>query len=1054
MTLNKIYIVGIIVFLFLAPVYSQTEFIEKFYGKDISKKFTIEQWTTDDGLPQNSINDITQSPDGFLWLATEEGIVRFDGKNFSAFNIGNTPGMGFNRVRAIAADDSGGIWIGGESGEIAYLKNNNVTDFSSQLPENFGTIYGIKLSPTAVYIFIGNSLLKYDGKDFLILFKGKDKYGYIRDILVLDNDEIIVSNSEGLLKIKSSGEKENISKSIISDVLLPLNENEILVEYNRQLFVFSLKKKSLVKSVSEQRENSGFKKLILDKKGNKWWGSYNLGLFVIPKNSGEVRFNKPELIRTMILAIFEDYLGNIWIGTSTKGLFKISERFFYHVSLYNGKFNDILNQIYQRKNGDVWVASNCSGVAEIKGNDIKYYLGGENKKNNHSYCIWSICETSDNSLYLGTYRSGIFKFDQNSREKIFVKNSKSAFSFLEDGDSLLAVGIYGLSIIKKDKAEQFNSEVLGEKPWLNTIVKDKNGQIWVGGKKGLYKFNGNDFEKVELSSSADNIPVRPIYFDENNRMFVGTYGYGLFVMDSGKFYNIKKENGLFDNTVHTFFEDSHSNFWMTSNHGIFVVRKEEIISFVKNESKEINSSVFTKKFGFPNNEFNGGFQPAHQYLDDGTLLFPSIDGIVAVDVNNIDFNNNPPKIIVEKFLVDGEPHLKDEEIIVHSGYRDIEIGFTASDLSGLGDIKFKYKIDGLDEDWSRPNSKRSILLKSVAPGNYVLKVKAKNSFSPWSKASKGLSFTVEPIFYQTLIFKILIFFLFALVVFGISYFYVKIQRRISKRLGQIVKQRTYELQAEVAKKENALKELKVAKEEEERQRKLAEKLNKDKTEMFRIISHNLKNPIGVIRSSANLMNDGTIDQKVKNELKEIIVNASDEALSGIEEILHHSEVEDLEFKLSLSEFEFCKLVESVIERNLNLANNKNQRIIFNGNGGNKILVAADYEKLFLAIDNFLSNGIKYSPIGEDITLKIKPKSDEVYLGVSDNGPGVTEEDKKNLFGKFKKLSARPTGNESSSGLGLSIAKRIIELHNGKVGVISDGKEKGAEFFFIIPLSQK
>jgi len=1054
MNLKKFYIIGIVIFFSVfIPLFAQTKFIEKFYGDNLSQKYTIERWSTDNGLPQNSVNAITQTPDGFLWLATEEGVVRFDGKNFTIFTIANTPGLKFSRIRTIAGDSSGGVWIGGESGDIAYLKNNIATDFHSKLPLNLGPIRGIAGGQKGDVIFYaGNNLLKFNGKDFITIHWKENKHGFIKKVYAFDNGEFLFSGLEGLYKVDSLGTIKTLEKDISSVVLIPLNQTELLIEDRNQLKVFSLETNRIIREVSKQREINSYENLLIDKQGNIWWGTYDLGLHIISNSFKETKFDHPVLNRTMVTALFEDNSGNIWVGTNTKGLFKLSHRFFYGISLYNGSFNDMINQICQRRNGSVWVASNCSGIAEITKNSVNYYFGGKEGKNRS--CVWSIYETSDQSLYFGTYGTGVFKFAPNSYESERVTGVNSSFAFFEDGDSIWVAGVYGLYFIKKDTVTLFKSKVINEESWINTIVKDKNGIIWLGGKTGLYKQNGNDFEKISLLDTIEKIPVRPIYFDENNRMFVGTYGYGMFVSDSGKFRNIKSSDGLFDNTIHTFFEDSKHILWMTSNHGVFAVKKEEALAFVSGELSEINSRIFTKGAGFANNEFNGGFQPAHQYLDDGTLLLPSIDGIVAVDVNNIEFNDISPNVIIDRFLIDGRPYFTNrDEIIVHPGYKDIEIKFAATDLSGVGGIKYKYIIEGLDEGWSRPNGENKILLKAVSPGSYVLKVKAKNSSSKWSDASGELRFTVEPTFFQTLAFKILIVVLIILIVFGIIYFYTNIQRRISKRLAVIVEERTNELKEEVVKKENALKELEKAKEKEERHRKMAEKLNHDKTEMLRIISHNLKNPIGVIRSSANMINDNEIEEEVKNELRDIILKASDEAIAGIEEILHHSEVEDLEFKLSLSEFNFCDLVERVIDRNKRLANEKEQNIIFEINGKSEFFITADYEKLVLAVDNFLSNAIKYSPINEKIEVKVKQKEKELYFSVIDNGPGITEDDKKDLFGKFKKLSARPTGNESSSGLGLSIVKRIIELHNGKVGVISDENKKGAEFFFIIPVSQ-
>lgn len=234
-------------------------------------------------------------------------------------------------------------------------------------------------------------------------------------------------------------------------------------------------------------------------------------------------------------------------------------------------------------------------------------------------------------------------------------------------------------------------------------------------------------------------------------------------------------------------------------------------------------------------------------------------------------------------------------------------------------------------------------------------------------------------------------------------------------------------------------------------RKLKEQQNNkdntpdDKNELLKILTHDLKNPISALKGSAMLIQSDPADVESNSELAKMIEEAADEVTERLGQFLDMQEIDDVKYELNKSEVDVHKLLEKIIEINKPQAQAKKQSIDFNKKEDNCYVIKADEQKLIAAVDNIVNNAIKYSPLSKNINVNLERKNGKVLIEVKDEGPGFSDEDLKKAFGKFKRLSARPTGGELSSGLGLFIVKRIVELHDGKVWINSQ-KGIGSSFF--------
>jgi len=376
----------------------------------------------------------------------------------------------------------------------------------------------------------------------------------------------------------------------------------------------------------------------------------------------------------------------------------------------------------------------------------------------------------------------------------------------------------------------------------------------------LAYFKDGKISSIYFSNKASANYIRSIYLDKDNVMWLGTYGGGLIYFKNGKFKIITKRDGLFDNYIHATVEDRFGYFWMPTNHGLFRVSKKQLIDFVEGKISSINYTLYPQNTKLPSNEFNGGMQPQFCIPDSNTILFPSFTGIVAVDLTSLKENRFSPPVYIESFSVDNRIRKDTSLFTVPEDYSEIKINYTAVSFVNPKEINFKYKLEPLDKTWKNLNSVRSITFAHLPPGEYKFRLRAFNLKGEYEEAFEPLNFYIEAPFYRKTWFKI---FMVLLLISLVSLFFMLRLRLAKKRemkLNELIKKRTEKLSV-------ALEEARQAKINEEKHRIKAERLNKEKSELLRIVTHDLKNPIGVIKNASEFIISEIEDPEMVLEMR-------------------------------------------------------------------------------------------------------------------------------------------------------------------------------------------
>lgn len=732
-----------------------------------AQEYGFDVWTTANGLPQNTVTGVVQTPDGYLWLSTFDGLARFDGMRFTIFDKGNTKGILNNRFSRLFADREGAIYAATENNVVTIYRNG---DFRSYL--DFAT------SGEIIAAIVS------DAKGNIIFETAKGYYALQGDRFVLTQKDPGDKQNYGQIYWGNSGAKwiiEGIQTARYKDgqvttyplkqtpeelgavnSLAPYEDNRGALWVRRRLPAYELWRLQDGKiTVFTKKEIPALHELLPnqvkeDADGSIWF------LFsdpTIPKPSQLVRFKDNQFTLYPLnepvgaTASLIDREGNFWLATST-GLRRLRRKLITTLSVKDGLNSNEVYPLIQTENGDIFIGTvqgvNRYANGKITNLGLKYsakfplYMRG----------FW---EDDRARVWLGYQGEGGFgRFEAPSSVKRIGKNDlpNGATDFAADraGNIWIATGegIYKY----KDDNEIAHYTVNDGLPSDNviTIHFDRDGNLWAGTFDGLAQFKDGRFISYNAEVNSPKGFVRAIYEDADGVLWCGTYGDGLVRYKGGRFFNYRVEHGLFNNGVFAILEDERGNFWMSSNRGIHRVSKQELNDFAEGKIPKLNSVSYDEKDGMRNAECNGGRLPAAIKTKDGKFWFPTMGGVVIIDPEAEAVNPNPPPVVIENISIDRKPvdrQTSQTEVELQPGQSNIAIEYTGLSLTKSEQIKFKYKLEGLEEKWIEAGTKRTVDYSYLPVGSYTFRLIAANANGVWNNEGTALRIVVRPFFYQT-----------------------------------------------------------------------------------------------------------------------------------------------------------------------------------------------------------------------------------------------------------------------------------------------------------------
>ncbi len=977
----------------------------------MAQEYGFDVWTTANGLPQNTVTGVVQTPDGYLWLSTFDGLARFDGLRFTIFDKGNTKGIVNNRFARLFADREGAVY--------AYTENYVVTIYRNGVFRSYSD-FATSGEPIAAIVS--------DAQGNAVFETAKGSY-------LLESDRFVRASDQKEPNVKQiywgkSGAKWVIERNHTTRhqdgrattyplkigpeefganySLAPYEDNRGALWVRRKFSVSELWRLQDGKvSVFTKKDIPALNELfpnqmMEDADGSLWLLLSGLN---VPKPSQLVRFKDNQFTSYLLNeavgagASLVDREGNFWLATST-GLRRLRRKLITTLSVKDGLNSNEIYPLLQTTSGDIFIgtALGVNRYADGKVTDLRL-----NYATGIPLYMRGLWEDDQARVWLGFQGSGGFgRFEASPSMKRIGKNDlpNGVTDFTADraGNIWIATG-EGLYKYKEDKeiAHYTSSDGLPSDNVI-TIHFDRSGNLWAGTFEGVAQFKDGRFISYNTEADSPKGFVRAIYEDADGVLWFGTYGDGLVRYKGGRFFNYRVEHGLFNNGVFAVLEDKRGNFWMSSNRGIHRVSKQELNDFADGRIPKLNSVSYDEKDGMLNAECNGGRLPAAIKAKDGKLWFPTMGGVAIIDPEAETVNPLPPPVVIETVSVDRKPterQLFQSSIELSRGQSQLEISYTALSLLKSAQIKFKYKLEGLENNWTEAGTERSANYSYLPAGSYTFRVIAANANGVWNNEGASLKVVVRPYFYQTWWFLLLAVSGIAGTIWLIAHY----------RLAQVRK---------IAEAKTAFSRQLITSQEAERKR-IAAELHDGLGQSLLVIKN--RTSIG-----KRLADDG---EKVTAQLDEIS-NATGQALEEVRGIAYNLRPYHLE-RLGLRE-SLNAMIEKIREATgLEI----NARVALFDE-----VFSKDNEVLFYrVIQECLNNVIKHAQ-ATAVEISIVQTETQVTARIQDNGRGFVA-----------------VSESQSSGFGLiGLAERVRML--GGMHSIESEAGKGTKMTVIIPLREE
>jgi signal transduction histidine kinase/ligand-binding sensor domain-containing protein len=972
---------------------------------------SVDQWTSDNGLVSNNLTGILQSSDGFLWISTFNGLHRFDGHRFELYNRDNIP---FLQADAFY----GGHEVGGKlmlptqtSGIVVH--ENNV--FKPFLPGNKVLPHSVRdvLQATNGDLWIAtNNQGLFVVRDTAVT---KVEHTPVRDVSIYhlaqakDGSIWAATNGNGVVKLSGDSyehftTQHGLSENIVN-TLLCTAQGDVLVGTTRGLDIISGNTIKPVKLLQNIQVNA-----LISDHYNSIWAATERGLARINFKLGlEEFFTKNDGLPTLSLtSLIFDREGNLWITTGKSGLIRLKDTGIVTYSETNGLSLDLTNIITEGPDGNIYIGSDGGNI------DVMYEDGRIKPLkltiDHQNIGIRDICFDRRGVLWIGSYNGLLMK--DGSREILFnIKNGLPAQDvrrILEDsqGNLWLATRSGGAIVFSERKVKAVYSRETGiQSNYVMAIEEDPWGNIYLGTNAGgLSRVDPNGvITHYSITDNDIGLLIFNIHIDTQGMVWLVT-NMGLFYFDGQKATRLQLADRTRKETHFDWVEDDAGNVWLSTNKGVIRMKKSDVLDFVRGNQNEIKTTLYDNSDGMKNRECTGATRSLKSSI--GEIWVPTIGGASVIQPKNLAVNNVIPPVYITKLVTDEYVYYANDEIKIKSGNVRYAIQFTSLSLQAPVKNKFKYRLDGVDKNWIDGGTERETVYTGLKPGTYTFRVIASNNDEVWNTLGAKLTFTVQPFFYQTLLFRILLATSIVMAFFG------------------IYKLRIHDM--------------------EKRNRELR-KVNSELDRFVYSASHDLRAPLTSVLGLVNVAkaDDG---KEVKTYLN--LIETSVKKLDAfIRDIIDFSRNARLEIKSE--EIGFEPLIHEIMNdlKYLDEPNKILRTISITSKGS----FYTDVRRLKIILSNLISNSIKYyDPEKESpfIEVKVEHTDQQAIIRVIDNGLGIAPEHQAHVFDMFYR------GNESAkgSGLGLYIVKETVEKLNGKI-TVNSLLHNGSTFEVVLPTLQ-
>ncbi len=1038
------------------------------FSAHAQEEYRFRNFNKEDGISQSSVFTISQDATGFLWFGTRDGLNRYDGYNFTTFRTKD--GLTSNDIRAIYHDSiTNQLWVGTLGGLSRYdIRLDQFTSYRygdgrGLLSNNVSSI--TQTESGEILIGTAGGVNVYDSDtDQLKSFHSSNNQLSVRDILISSSGEIYLATETGVFLQKDlQAGSALIPISYLVDqedtpvnCLLETRDGSIWIGTQGNGAIHWHPKTGTIKHLKSNENNptslnhNEVRSIIETKDGAIWIGTFR-GLNRIAAGEdcceamAEANISSGNITTGSIHSLHVDKRGALWVGSYHGGLSYYAPglnqfKNIYHHPRQNSLSSDVVSSFQEDDLNNLWIGTEGGGLNYFNRETGKFSVYTHREKVSNTLAGNNIKTLllDNEKLWIGTYARGLdlfnpltasfthFRHDPQDQQTI---SNNSVYDLLKQGDSLW-IATFGGGLDLYDKKKGVFSHFRASETDTNSlcsdlvrvIVKGQKGELWIGTHHGLSRMSpGKNLpsdNSYRFQSYLNEQAVYSLYPAEDGKIWVGTYSNGLFCLNPEKneVEHFTLEKGLPGNSVFGILSDDAGYLWLSTDNGI-----------ARLNTFDYRITSYNQSHGLRALEYNFN---AYERLRNGEILFGGIRGFTLFNPLEITSNTYSPPVAFTGLSQFNQPvkinpegvlkHPLDQTTELEFPYNEanFSIGFTALDYFNPAYNEYRYKLEGLDQNWTT-NRGRTVANYSIQrPGQYTFRLRAANSEGTWNPTERAIKITVHPPPWKSWWAYLLYSLLFLAGIYA-TYHFLKLRQQYK-----------FEQLANVQR----------------------DQLNQAKLRFFTNVAHEFRTPLTLILGPLEEIVSKENYTKETGKKLRVVKQSASRLLDLVNQLLTFRKLEAEGEQLAAGPGNIVKFCHEIFLSFSEYARIKNVHFSFEPSAS-YIELYYDRDKLEKVVVNLLANAFKFTPGGGSIEMGVAAEGDSVNIKVKDTGAGIAPELHEQIFKRFYEKEGNIRNVIKGSGIGLALSKEMVLLHQGTIDVQSE-VGKGSVFTISLPLGKE
>jgi ligand-binding sensor domain-containing protein/signal transduction histidine kinase len=704
-------------------------------------------WQMPQGLPEATIYSIRQTQDGYLWLGTQTGLVRFDGVRFSRLDDSKP------WVWDMVEDGAGNLWAGTNGKGLLQCHGSAITRFTETegLPSN---------NVQCLFRDANKNLWVGTSKGIARYVDGTFKVYTTRDGLANDDVRAICQTSDGVLWFAGEGTTislwngstftrralTSLPASADLRALLRAQDGTVWIGATAGLVQIRQAVEKLFTS-AQGLPDDDIRCLTQGRDGMLWIGTKD-GFCRLDKGQFESFRAKDGLSQSTVYTLCEDREGSLWVGTK-HGLNQFLDRRTLPFTASEGLSSNDTGPVFQDAGGNIWVGTINAGLNRFDGHRFEM-LSANTALAGSS--IGALADDGSGGLWVGTDK-GISRVRANRVEQTYSTNdglpAEAVACLLRDSKGTLWAGTSaGPAMLQNGRFVSPQTTAGPIKAPIAALGARHDGSILIATRgSGVYRWADGTLTKFAPQNMA-RADVDAFFEDHDGLLWMGTIGGGLLMVEGDKTFVFTMRDGLFDDDIFGIIQDDQDRLWMACSKGIFYVRRADLRRFAAGAIARVASAPFSPMDALRTIECKSGVEPAAWRMSDGKLWFSTIRGVIVIDPENLRRDAPPPPVVIEEVIVNGRGEKSDHIAHLPPGVKNIEFRYTALSFLSAGRLTFRYRLEGFDRDWVDAGTRREAFYTNLPPGKFRFRVMASNVDGTTNEAAAPMNFVLAPHLYQ------------------------------------------------------------------------------------------------------------------------------------------------------------------------------------------------------------------------------------------------------------------------------------------------------------------